>query len=393
MFRKILTVLTLVLVGVVIWGAHEEIFQAVNYLANTNLFFIILLIPEQLFMYYCAGNIFFSYLAAKNQQAKDGSAKDQSAKSKEKAVTKAEGKNSSSVKAVAAADAKPQKYSPWLLTRVAFELNFVNNAMPSGGVAGLGYMTWRFKMFGATAGQVSFMYILRYVITILANQAQTILAVVILLLAGEIHDHQWWVVWLATSVCVGIITVVAAIIFIASSKKRITWFAKPFTSFVNSVVRIMSFGRKTQVLDFVKVEQYLFDIYKDLAIARQNKKILIKPAIWGAVFSFLEVASYWLVAISMGHWQILPQIMVAEAVASVIGAVMLTPGGVGGYEGTMVFLMSALGVDAGLATAVVISTRVLVLLGTIISGYGFYQSAISKIGKKEREQIMHEVGD
>ena len=52
-----------------------------------------------------------------------------------------------------------------------------------------------------------------------------------------------------------------------------------------------------------------------------------------------------------------------------------------------------MGIDVGLATAVVITTRVVVLVGTIVSGYGFYQNAISKIGKKEREQIMKEVGE
>ena len=102
------------------------------------------------------------------------------------------------------------------------------------------------------------------------------------------------------------------------------------------------------------------------------------------------MATYWLVGISMGHPEILPQIMVGEAIASVIGAVMLTPGGVGGYEGTMIFIMSVLGVDIGLATAVVITTRVVVLIGTIVSGYGFYQNAVSKIGKKERNQILGE---
>ncbi len=56
----------------------------------------------------------------------------------------------------------------------------------------------------------------------------------------------------------------------------------------------------------------------------------------------------------------------------------------------MIFIMSVLGVDIGLATAVVITTRVVVLIGTIVSGYGFYQNAVSKIGKKERNQILGE---
>lgn len=366
MFRKILTVITLILVVFVVWSARDQIFEAINYLANTNLFFVFLLIPEQLFMYYCAGQMFFSYMAAK-------------ARTSEKNLTQKSSATST------------KKFSSWLLARISFELNFVNHAIPSGGFAGLGYITWRLKAFGSSAGQTSFMYALRYVITILANQAQTIVAIIALIIVGGISSSAWWVIGLTSLVCVGVIVAVAVIIIIASSKKRIAWFAKKLTSLANTCARTLTFGHKRQVLKLATVETYFLDIYKDLATARANKKILIHPILWGVVYSFFEVATYWLVGISMGHPEILPQIMIAEAVASVIGAVMLTPGGVGGYEGAMILLMTALGIETGLATAVVITTRVVVLVGTIVSGYGFYQNAISKIGKAERAKIMQEV--
>lgn len=385
MFRKILTILTLVLVVFVVWQARSDIFQAVDYLSRTNLFFIILLIPEQLFMYYCAGQIFFSYMAAKERAKKADKSNDSIAdKSYE------QDKKSNTSRSVSR---NPKKFSSWMLARISFELNFVNHAIPSGGFAGLGYITWRLKEFGSSVGQTSFMYVLRYAITILANQFQTIVAIIVLISVGGIADNAWWVVGLTSLICLGIVFALAAIVIIASSRKRIEWFAKISVKFINSLVRTITFGRKRSVLEFKKVEDYFLDIYKDLMIARRNKKILIHPIVWGIVYSFFEVATYWLVGISMGHWEILPQIMVAEAIASVVGAVMLTPGGVGGYEGVMIFVMSVLGVEAGLATAVVITTRVIVLVGTIVSGYGFYQNAISKIGKKEREKIMKEVGE
>lgn len=377
MFRKILTAATLILVALVVWGAHDQIFAAVGYLANTNLFFVLLLIPEQLFMYYCAGQMFFSYMAAKARTA-------QLAKQADKTPAKDQ-------ETAAKTSDQPQKVSSWLLARISFELNFVNHAIPSGGFAGLGYITWRLKAFGSSAGQTSFMYALRYVITILANQAQTIVAILVLILVGGVSTGAWWVIGLTSLICVGVILAVAAIIAIASSKKRINWFAKTLTNLANGFVRKVTFGHKRQVLQPTTVETYFLDIYKDLTTAKANKKILIHPIMWGIIYSFLEVATYWLVGISMGHPEILPQIMIAEAVASVIGAVMLTPGGVGGYEGAMILIMTTLGVDASLATAVVITTRIVVLVGTIVSGYGFYQNAISKIGKTERAKIMREV--
>ena len=394
MFKKILTIVTLILIVVVVWSAREDIIEAINYLTNTNIFFVIMLIPEQLFMYYCAGQMFFSYMAAKanaeqkQKQKADKTEVRQDTLSEISELRQEVEKVDNDVEEPIIA---PNKVSSWLLARISFELNFVNHAIPSGGVAGLGYITWRLKAFGSSVGQTSFMYALRYVITILSNQFQTIVAIIIIMLImGGISHEAYWVVGLTCLICVGVIAAIAAVIVVASSKKRINWFAKVGAKFVNSFVKTVTFGRKKEVVKRSVIEEYLGDINRDLMTARRNKKILIHPIGWGVVYSFLEVATYWLVGISMGHPEILPQIMVGEAIASGIGAVMLTPGGVGGYEGTMIFIMSVLGVDIGLATAVVITTRVVVLIGTIVSGYGFYQNAFSKIGKKERNQILGE---
>ena len=78
--------------------------------------------------------------------------------------------------------------------------------------------------------------------------------------------------------------------------------------------------------------------------------------------------------------------MIGVALASVVGSVMPTPGGVGGYEGVMILVMSALGMEVGLSTAIVVTTRVIILVGTIASGYGFYQHAISKLGRPKSNQ-------
>lgn len=364
MFRKILTILTLVLVIFVVWGARENIGQAIGYLTNANLFFVILLIPEQLFMYYCAGQMFFSYMAAKARARSEA----------EKTSSKTE----------------PKKFSSWLLARISFELNFVNHAIPSGGVAGLGYITWRLKQFGSSASQTSFMYVLRYTITILCNQAQTLVALLLLIIFGGVPENAWWAAGLVGLVSTGVIVGVIVVILIAASKKRISWAAKVFTGAVNGLVRVVTLGHKRQILALAKVEGFLLDFYKDIETAKSNLKILRGPVIWGIIYNALEYLIYWIMAVAMGHPEILPQIIIGQAMASVIGAVLLTPGGVGGYEGAMIALMMLFGVAGELATAVVVTTRVVVLVGTIVSGYGFYQQAISGIGKRERAEILGE---
>lgn len=345
-FRTVLTVLTLALIIYVIYKNFGDIKEAINHLSETNILILLLLIPEQLFMYFCCGQMFFSYMAAKK-------------------------------------DAK--KVSAWTLMRVSLELNFVNHAVPAGGLGGLGYITWRLKPFGATAGQSSFMYVLRYMITICANQLQTIVAIIALLFMGGVPAAGVWVIWITALLSVGIIAGIAIIVVIASGKSRIEWFGKNITKFCNFVVRKVTFGRHAEIIKKEVVDKYLNDIHGDLMTARQNKKILIRPILWGILYSFLEIATYWIVAASLGSPEILPQIMIGEAIGSVMGAIV--PYGL--YELGMAGIMVSLGVSISLATTVVLMTRVIVLASTIVSGYGFYQHSISRIGRQEKAKMDH----
>lgn len=343
-FRTILSVLTFILIIYVVLANLEDIKSAFGEISKTNIIILLLLIPEQLFMYFCCGQMFFSYMAAKKDT---------------------------------------KKVSAWTLMRVSLELNFVNHAVPAGGLGGLGYITWRLKPFGATAGQSSFMYVLRYIITICANQLQTIVAIIFLLIFGSIGTGGMWIVGLTALLSVGIIAAIIILIAIASSKKRMIWFGKNATRLVNWTVNKVTFGRKSAVLQREVVDKYLDDAHENLMTARNHKKLLIRPIAWGILYSFLEVATYWIVAASLGRPDILPQIMIGEAIGSVMGAIV--PYGL--YELGMGGIMVTLGVPFEVATPVVLITRVVVLLSTIISGYGFYQHSISKIGRKEKAEI------
>ena len=347
-FRQILSVATFVLIVIVLWNVREEVFKAVDYLANTNILIILLLVPEQLFMYFCCGQIFFSYMRAKGGM---------------------------------------KNVSWWNLMRISLELNFMNHAVPSGGVSGLGYVAWRFKPYGTSPAQASFMYVLRYAVTTFANQAQTLIAIVMLLIMGTVAGERQYVLALVGVISVAVIGMVIGGFIVASNKKALFWASKNFTLIANAVVKMVTFGKKKEALKREVVDKFCMEIHADFLEAKQNRKIIRKPIFWGILYSFLEVATYWVVAISMGHPELLPQIMVAEAVGSVLGAVIPTPGGAGGYEASMAGVMWALGVDFGLATAVVVTTRVIVLVGTIASGYGFYQHAIAKIGREDKAEI------
>ena len=337
-FRTVLSIATLILVGYVVYQNWPDIVDTFHHLSETNLFVLLLLIPEQLIMYYACGQIFFSYL--KNQK-------------------------------------EVKEFSKKEILKISTELNFVNHAVPAGGLGGLAYLTYRLHPFNVTAGQASFLYVFRYAVTTVVNYFQALVAIVVLLVLGMIPDEAKWIIPVSLLMNFGVFIGLSLIIFVAGSKKRIETFSKIASTVANTLGRIVTFGRKKTLLKPDMVSEYFADIHESVKIAKGNKGYLKKPLLWGFAYSFLEVATYWIVAMALGRPELLPFILVGEAIGSVFDGIV--PYGL--YELGMAGVMIALGVDFPTATIVTVMTRVFTLLFTIATGTGPYYKVIR--GKHE----------
>lgn len=331
-FRTVLLILTAILVAYVIYRNWSDILETLYHLQDTNVLVLLLLIPEQLFMYYACGQIFFSYL-----------------------------KNSKDVK----------KFSDKEMLKISTELNFVNHAVPAGGLGGLAFLTYRLGPFGVSAGQASFLYVFRYAVTTIINYLQALVATLILLVLGLIPIEAQWIIPVALAMNAGVFIGLTLIIFVASSKKRIEFFSRAVSKFSDRLIRIISFGKKKRLVEHEKIRDYFTDIYESLKIAKEHKNYLKQPLAWGVVYSFFEIATYWIVAISLGRPELLPYIMIGEAIGSVFDGIV--PYGL--YELGMAGVMIALGVDFPTATIITVMTRVITLVFTVISGtYPYYRA-------------------
>ncbi len=336
-FRTILSILTIFLVAYVVYQNWPDILETLNHLQETNVFVLLLLIPEQLFMYYACGQIFFSYL-----------------------------RNRKNV----------QKFSNGEILRISTELNFVNHAIPAGGVGGLAFLTYRLMPYNVSAGQASFLYLFRYAVTTVINYAQALVAIAILLIFNLIPSDAMWIIPVSLLMNMGVFFFLWFVVYIASSGKRIEFFSRTVSRLMNVTVRLLTFGHKKQLMRYDKISSYFADIHESVKIAKENKRYLKKPAMWGLIYSFCEITTYWIVAISLGRPELLPFIMVGEAIGSVFDGIV--PYGL--YELGMVGVMIALGVDFPTATIITVMTRVITLVFTIVSGAWPYYKAIQ--GKK-----------
>ena len=75
-------------------------------------------------------------------------------------------------------------------------------------------------------------------------------------------------------------------------------------------------------------------------------------------------------------------LLIGYGVAGLASLAAFTPGGAGVYEAIMIIFLSMTGVSAEVAIAGIVLTRVILLTGTILFGYIFYQNALWKYGKR-----------
>ncbi|MBR3180184.1 flippase-like domain-containing protein [Candidatus Saccharibacteria bacterium] len=347
-WRTIISLVTFALVGYVIYQNWDGFVETFNNLNQANIFVLLLLVPEQLFMYYACGQIFFSYL-----------------------------------------EGKYHKIFGWKeKLKISTELNFVNRAVPAGGIGGLAYLTYRLHPFGVTAGQASFLYIFRFAITTVVNYAQALIAILILLALGQVPAEATWVIWVSLLMNAGVFVILGLVIYVASSKKRIDFFARTVERIVNFVVKTVTFGRVKRMLKREKVHDYFLSIHECVKIVKADKKSMIWPTVWGVIYSLCEVGTYWIVAISMGRPEILPVILVGEAIGSVFDGIVPY----GPYELGMAGVMGLLlgGTEEALAISLIVTVmaRALSLIFTIVTGYVPYQKAI---GGKNKAREVEEV--
>lgn len=334
-FRTILMILTAILVGYVIKQNWRDILETLNQLQNTNVLVLLLLVPGQLFMYYACGQIFFAFLRGQRGV---------------------------------------KKVSDTEILRISTELNFVTHAIPAGGVGGLAFLTYRLSELGVSAGQTSFLYVFRYAITTIVNYVQALVAIVALLIFGLIPGEAMLVIPVALLMNVAVFFFLWFVTYIADSNKRITFFARIIERITNKAASLFTFGRKKWLIKSEKITRYFVDIHHSAKFAKVNRKLLARSAWWGLIYSFCEIGIYWIVAISLGRPELLPFIMVGEAIGSVFDGII--PYGL--YELGMAGVMIALGVDFPTATIVTVMTRVITLLFTIVSGIIPYYETIRR---------------
>ncbi len=337
-----ISLITLVLVIVILYLSRHELLMAWDLLGRVNPWILALLIPTQMLSYYAAGAMVFSYLKKKFGLM----------------------------------------VHPIEAAKIALELNFVNHILPSAGVSGASYMTWRLRHLGVSAGRATLAQIVRFAAAFLAFLALMLVAVLAITIDTGLERP---LILVSGGLAAAIIFGTVFMIYLMQSPARLRRTAAFVTRYGNRLWRRV-LKRRTILLREDEVNKYLADLHEDYLELSQDPRVLKTPFIWGLVFIVSEISLFWITFWALGTPVNPAPLLVAYGVAGFAGAFFITPGGVGGYEALMVAFLATTGLNKGAVIAAVLLARTILIVMTIISGYYFYQRALNRYGKDTAER-------
>lgn len=338
-FKFWLSIVTFILIVIILYAARNDLHKAFDLLSGVNIWILLLIIPVQFFSYYASTEIFFTYLRARGQ-LKD--------------------------------------VSPLHSTSIALEFNFVNHVFPSAGVSGASYMVWRLGKLGVSAGQAAMSQLINYIVL----GGTFVIMMIIALIWATLEDRA--ANWLVVAVAIATTALAAVIIFgsyIINSREWLMNFAGWLTTRTNWLVKKITFGRKTNVLAKDALPRFFADFYDDFTAIKKNKVLLKQPIIWGFLSNIADVLLFAITFWALGDAVNLAILLLSFGAAAVGSFVVVTPGGVGAYEVVMISVLVAGGTSPEMASAGVILSRVILVVGTIVCGVFAYQHALSKYGQ------------
>ncbi|MCL1929721.1 flippase-like domain-containing protein [Candidatus Saccharibacteria bacterium] len=344
-FRFYLNIITIIAVILLIWFARHNLAKAWSLLSQVNIWWLLLLVPLQITVYYSMSEIGMSYLERRKQM-------------------------------------KKQRW--WTKAIIALELNFVNHVLPSGGASGFSYGLWRMKGLGVETVHATMGQLVRTIISFVAFAPLLIVAAFWIAITDQGHGT---IVMVATAASCALISSVIVGSYLMSSRKRTVNFVNWATKTVNRIVKKVTFGREKTILSPERMAEHANNFHGDFVGLIKDKKALRKPFVWGIILLLAEVSMFEVTFMAMGAFVDPMVLLLAYGASCVAGFVVFTPGGAGAYEATFILVLIANGVDGGVASAGTLLTRVILVIGTVATGYYFYHKAINR--KNLAEQHLH----
>lgn len=330
-FKTWISIVTAVLVAVIIWQAWPNVVDAWHSLSQVNLWIFALLLPVQLASYAATGESLFSFLRARGEL---------------------------------------RGMHPLTAMRMSLEFNFANHMLPSGGAAGIAYTSWKLSTLGIAASRGTIAQLAKFGVTFLSFSIMLAVAGIHLLISG---GGSTSVLWAAAGIGVLALVGVTLGVWIFGRRRLLHRVA-------GVVLRVARWGMRVlrirKTLEAVTLVRFVDGLHLEVREIIAQPRTLVTPFLWSFVVNACDAALFWIALASFGVYPDPALVFVAYGVATVASMIIVTPNGVGAYEVVMVATFVSGGLDPSITIAAIVLARAVLLLGTIVFGWGFYQHSV-----------------
>ena len=330
-FKLVLNVVMIIGIVALVYASRHQVVDAFRKLIDLNYFWLLMIIPLQLANYTSVAKYYQSYLKNLGENVLFGP-----------------------------------------LFKVALEMNFVNNVLPSGGVSGFGYFGMRMASEGVSTSKATLTQVMRHTLTFISFIVYMSLALLILSLFGNASKFM---VLVSSSVISFILIGTSLIIYMISSSHRIKSFMGFLPKAINKVSQTLLRGRVPRI-NIEKIETLFGQLHNDYLKIHRDWRSLKWPMFWTLMMNLTELSTIMVVYFAFGRVVNFGAIIIAYAVANIAGLVAVIPGGVGVYEGLMTAVLAGAGIPKALALSATLVYRVLNMALFLPVGFVLYQMAL-----------------
>jgi uncharacterized protein (TIRG00374 family) len=256
------------------------------------------------------------------------------------------------------------------LYEASLAINFANQAIPSGGVAGTTYLAEAVKGAGVPAGQTTLAQLNRYIFTFLSYFIVLGFGFLMLLFGNDLDKVSVRFMILLMVIVLGAGAVLLAIF---SERSRLEKFLSPVIRALNALGRHMLKKRTKPLVNQAKLDNFLDEFYQGYHLVLEHKGRWPALLWWALGGNLAEVATLYAVFVGFGQW-VNPGIVISAYTLGIAASVAgILVNGLGVLEAGLIGTFAALGVPFALAFAVTIVYRILSFVLFLPPGLLYYR--------------------
>lgn len=334
--RVWISILTALLVVAIVVAAWPTVLEAFRSLPLVNPWIMALLVPVQLASFAVTGEALFAFLRARGEL---------------------------------------RGVRPLTAIRMSLEFNFANHMLPSGGAAGITYTSWKLSGMGVAPAKGTLAQLARFAVTFASFSILLAAAAVWLIASGQGTPSA---LWAAAGVGTLAVAGTTAGVLLLRRRRALHRLAGGVARVVNGAGRLV--GRPQAVRPQTLV-RFFDGLHVEVRAILAQPRTLLAPFAWSFVLHICDAGLFWIALASFGLHADPALVFIAYGLATVTSMVVTTPNGVGAYEVVMISLLVAGGLPSALAVAAITLARAILLLGTIVFGWAFYQHSVARSGR------------